>query len=912
MSSAAEKYAASRVKANDNKTMVGAFTADYAFDLDPFQLDAIRAIESGKGVLVAAPTGAGKTVVGEFAIYRALNSGTKCFYTTPIKALSNQKYAELVERYGAENVGLLTGDNSINGEAPIVVMTTEVLRNMLYAHSSTLKNLAYVVMDEVHYLADRSRGAVWEEVIIHLPDSVTIIALSATVSNAEEFGRWLATIRGETEVIVEEIRPVPLWQHVMAGKRLYDLFIDDSQHEVNPELAALARNSSQAAANRSRSKYGSKGRTAPRRTTLTPWRSDVVALLETEVLLPAIYFLFSRAGCDDAVEQILSSGLRLTTTTEREKIRNQVLESTRDIPDEDLAALGFSDWIDALERGVAAHHAGALPRFKEIVESLFQQGLLKVVFATETLALGINMPAKSVVLERLVKWNGDAHVDLSPGEYTQITGRAGRRGIDVEGHAVVLWQQDLDPKSLAGLASTRTYPLKSSFRPSYNMAVNLVGSIGTERARELLETSFAQFQADASVVGLATELRKLEEAKAGYFESMQCHLGDFEQYSALRHEISVAERQDSRASVKVRRDLGESQLRTLKVGDVIMLTSGKKAGPAVVVSPAINSPKVEPRPMVLTGDRQVRRLNHHDALVDLAPIGRLRVPKNFSSRDAHIKKSLAQQVRDLGQKAADPKRRGKKSHEVNPVVQDLRDQMRAHPCHGCDEREAHARWGERYQKTESQYQEVASRMKGRTNTIARRFDRLCSVLGSLDYLAKNSQGEWKVTERGTLLTGVYSENDLLIAQTILAGVLDQLDPATLAAVCSTFVYESRRGDSDEAPSVPGGPTQKALDEIHQIWGQVEGVEHEHRVNENRTLDAGLAWAVYRWAKGATLMRILTSNDVTAGDFVRWVRQVIDLLGQIVAVTPQDSDLHANAVAAIELCKRGIISYPSAA
>jgi len=444
------------------------------------------------------------------------------------------------------------------------------------------------------------------------------------------------------------------------------------------------------------------------------------------------------------------------------------------------------------------------------------------------------------------------------------------------------------------------------------MAVNLVGSIGTERARELLETSFAQFQADASVVGLATELRKLEEAKAGYFESMQCHLGDFEQYSALRHEISVAERQDSRASVKVRRDLGESQLRTLKVGDVIMLTSGKKAGPAVVVSPAINSPKVEPRPMVLTGDRQVRRLNHHDALVDLAPIGRLRVPKNFSSRDAHIKKSLAQQVRDLGQKAADPKRRGKKSHEVNPVVQDLRDQMRAHPCHGCDEREAHARWGERYQKTESQYQEVASRMKGRTNTIARRFDRLCSVLGSLDYLAKNSQGEWKVTERGTLLTGVYSENDLLIAQTILARVLDQLDPATLAAVCSTFVYESRRGDSDEAPSVPGGPTQKALDEIHQIWGQVEGVEHEHRVNENRTLDAGLAWAVYRWAKGATLMRILTSNDVTAGDFVRWVRQVIDLLGQIVAVTPQDSDLHANAVAAIELCKRGIISYPSAA
>jgi ATP-dependent RNA helicase HelY len=912
MTSAAEKYAASRLRAQDNKTMVGAFTGGYAFDLDPFQLEAVRAIESGKGVLVAAPTGAGKTVVGEFAIFRALNTGTKCFYTTPIKALSNQKFSELVERYGSDNVGLLTGDNSINGDAPVVVMTTEVLRNMLYARSNTLNNLSFVVMDEVHYLADRSRGAVWEEVIIHLPESVTIIALSATVSNAEEFGRWLATIRGETEVIVEEVRPVPLWQHVMAGKRLYDLFIDDSQHEVNPELAALARNSAHASASRSQSKYGSKGRGAPRRTSLTPRRSDVVALLEAEVLLPAIYFLFSRAGCDDAVEQILASGLRLTSTVEREKIRHQVLEQTRDIPDEDLAALGFSDWIDALERGVAAHHAGALPRFKEIVESLFQQGLLKVVFATETLALGINMPAKSVVLERLVKWNGDAHVDLSPGEYTQITGRAGRRGIDVEGHAVVLWQQELDPKSLAGLASTRTYPLKSSFRPSYNMTVNLVGSIGTERARELLETSFAQFQADASVVGLATELRKLEEAKAGFFDSMQCHLGDFEQYSALRYEISVAERQDSRQVVRQRRDFGESQLRTLKVGDVVILSAGKKAGPAVVVSPAINSDKVEPRPMVLTGDRQVRRLNHHDALADLTPIGRIRVPKSFSSRDAHMKKNLASQVREMGQQASDPKRRGKKSHEVNPLVQDLRDQMRAHPCHGCDEREAHARWGERYQKTESQYQEVSSRMKGRTNTIARRFDRLCSVLGDLEYLVKDPRGEWQVTQRGDLLKGVYSENDLLIAQTILAGVLDELDPPTLAAVCSTFVYESRRGDSDEAPSVPGGPTQKALDDIHEIWGHVEGIEHDHKVHESRNLDAGLAWALYRWAKGATLMKILTSNDVTAGDFVRWVRQVIDLLGQIVAVTPVDSALHANAMAAIDLCKRGIISYPSAA
>lgn len=905
MSSAAEKYAAARQRAHDAKSPLGTFLDGYSFQLDPFQIKACRSIDAGRGVLVAAPTGSGKTVVGEFAIYRALQAGTKCFYTTPIKALSNQKFAELTDRYGPESVGLLTGDNSINGEAPIVVMTTEVLRNMLYAGSRTLENLAYVVMDEVHYLADRSRGAVWEEVIIHLPESVTIVALSATVSNAEEFGQWLATIRGETDVIVEELRPVPLYQHVMAGKNLYDLFLDADKHEVNPELASLARDSARGPQS-SRSRHGH--RTRPRN--LTPWRTDVVDLLETSQLLPAIYFLFSRAGCDDAVEQILRSGLRLTHPFERQKIREQVLAATTDIPDEDLAALGFSDWIDALERGVASHHAGLLPRFKEVVESLFQQGLIKVVFATETLALGINMPAKSVVLERLVKWNGDAHVDLSPGEYTQLTGRAGRRGIDIEGHAVVLWQPDLDPKALAGLASTRTYPLKSSFAPSYNMAVNLVGSMGQQRARELLETSFAQFQADKSVVGLASEIRKLETAREGYLSAMQCHLGDFTEYAELRNRIAREEKQSARIKVNQRRLDGEQLLRDLKVGDVIVLSSGKKSGPAVVITPAVRSPREEPRPVVLTGDRQVRRLNHHDALTDISPVGTLRVPKSFSPKDQNMRKSLAAQVRQMAALGTDSKRRVKGSHNTNPRVDELRGQLRQHPCHGCDDRESHARWGERYYKIQNQIDQVQGRMKGRTNTISRRFDRLCDVLGQLEYLERDESGLWNVTPRGEILKGIYSESDLLVAQAVLSGVLDNLDAPALAATCSAFLYESRRPDGDERPSVPGGPTEIALDEIYRLWGELSGIENDHKLHESRRIDAGLSWAVYRWAKGATLMKILTSNDVTAGDFVRWVRQVVDLLGQIVTVTPRDSPLHQQAVNAVALLHRGIISFHS--
>src|SRR6266545_3649029 len=434
MSSPSEKYAGYR--AGRKHPVFRDFAQLYDFPLDEFQVSACNELEEGRGVLVAAPTGSGKTIVGEFAVHLALETGRKCFYTTPIKALSNQKYNDLVRRYGADRVGLLTGDNSVNGEAPVVVMTTEVLRNMLYAGSRTLLGLGFVVMDEVHYLADRMRGAVWEEVIIHLPESVSLVSLSATVSNAEEFGEWLETVRGDTTTIVEEHRPVPLWQHMLVGRRMFDLFHDveaAQKHDVHPELLRYTREM----ARRLDWDGGGRGRPTRTRRWLVPSRPEVVERLDREGLLPAILFIFSRAGCDAAVQQCL--------------------------------------------------HTGLLPAFKEVVEELFVRCLVKDVVATETLALGINMPARCVVLERLVKYNGEAHVDLTPGEYTQLTVRAGRRGIDIEGHAVVIWAPEVDPRHVAGLASTRTYPLRSSFRPSYNMAVNLVGTVGAQPARELLE-----------------------------------------------------------------------------------------------------------------------------------------------------------------------------------------------------------------------------------------------------------------------------------------------------------------------------------------------------------------------------------------------------------------------------------------
>ena len=672
MTTPAERYAASRERQSDPE--LAAFRGLYDFDFDNFQLDACRALGTGHGVLVAAPTGSGKTVVGEFAVHLALAQGRKCFYTTPIKALSNQKYTDLVRRYNHDTVGLLTGDNSINGDAPVVVMTTEVLRNMLYTGSSTLAGLGYVVLDEVHYLADSSRGAVWEEVIIHLPESVRVVALSATVSNAEEFGEWLDQVRGGTTVIVDEHRPVPLWQHVLAGNRLYDLFTDDDHTRVNPELLRVAQRDTWIE-RKAPARPGRGGR-RPRRFPLA-YRPDVISRLDASGLLPAITFIFSRAGCDAAVQQCLAAGLRLTTPEEAEVIQQTAERRTADIPPEDLIVLGYGEWLEGLRRGIAAHHAGMLPAFKEVVEELFAAGLVRAVFATETLALGINMPARTVVIEKLDKWNGETHANLTAGEYTQLTGRAGRRGIDVEGHAVVLWQPGMDPGAVAGLASTRTYPLNSSFRPSYNMAVNLTGWAGRARASALLESSFAQFQADRGVVGLARQVRKNRQAMADLAAAMTCDKGDFAEYAQLRRTLSYREGDLSRARASSRRAEAARSLGLLRPGDIIRVPGGRRAGLAVVLQPGLhqargasagrgpagrdgaghrapadraadsgNGRPAGPGPLVLTEGRQVKRLATADFPVPPEIVDKIRIPSWFSPRSPEHRKDLAATMRN--------------------------------------------------------------------------------------------------------------------------------------------------------------------------------------------------------------------------------------------------------------------------
>jgi len=482
------------------------FVASLAFPLDDFQRQALDLLDAGRSVLVAAPTGSGKTVVAHYAVARALDRSLRAFYTTPLKALSNQKYRELAGTYGPERVGLLTGDVSRNGGAPVVVMTTEVLRNMIYARPHDLHDLGCVVLDEVHYLEDPYRGSVWEEIILAAPAGVELVCLSATVSNAEELARWITTVRGATGAVIEERRPIELRHLFVVGRRAGGLlvlptFVDG---KPNPAAAALDRDARPGGTRRRGPRGAAPGLRRPRRV-------EVVERFAEDGLLPAIYFVFSRAGCDEAVRQCLDAGVRLTSRAERRAIREAADRHVDVLSDADLAVLGYGPFREALESGVAPHHAGLVPPFREVVEELFNEALVKVVFATETLALGINMPARSVVVEALSKFGGHGHADLTPGEYTQLTGRAGRRGIDEVGYAAVLWSPFHSFAEVAALASARSRALRSSFRPTYNMAVNLVRRYERHEAFRLVRSSFAQYLSDAPLERqLEGRLRVLE------------------------------------------------------------------------------------------------------------------------------------------------------------------------------------------------------------------------------------------------------------------------------------------------------------------------------------------------------------------------------------------------------------------
>ena len=856
------------------------FEDAHGFPLDPFQHQALDAIDAGRSVLVAAPTGSGKTVVGEYAIEVALDAGHRVFYTTPIKALSNQKYNDLVARHGRAKVGLLTGDNAINGSAPVVVMTTEVLRNMIYARSPALDELRWVVLDEVHYLQDEYRGPVWEEVIIHSPEPVRLVALSATVSNADELADWITSVRGPTDVVIETTRPVDLVNHYLVGDRQSDRLRmvetlpggrpNPEGHHFDIDVAR-----------------GQKGRGRERRRWYTPRRVEVLELLAERNLLPAITFIFSRAACDDAVKACLDSGMRLTSRPERDRIAEIVDEHLADMDDADLTLLGYERWRAGLDIGVAAHHAGMVPPFKEAVEQIFVEGLAKAVFATETLALGINMPARTVVIEKLSKFGGERHAVLTPGQYTQLTGRAGRRGIDSIGHAVVLWSPFVTFDDVASLAGSRSFQLESAFRPTYNMAANLVRRYDADDAIRLLEHSFAQFRSDRVVVGLSTRLdqrrRRRDEAAA----AARCELGDIVEYRDLQ-------RQRDRSTATA--DEIARGLAALNPGDVIAVEKGPAAGTAVVISVA------ERR----GGAVKVRALGRPRQLVSLGvgdfshlpqTLGQIDLPTPYAPNNTKFLTEARRRMRRADVRPPSHRQETRRARQPSGRI--------GHPVEACDDLDLHLKAQRQLERLEREMDDLERQRRRRTTGVSAQFERLLELMEDWGHL-----DGWALTPAGEVLARIYHESDLLVSESIRQGLLDGLDPPTLAGVASVFTYEHRSAQAPPQPWFPPGPMRERIERIDAIARAISRDEIRMRLPATRPPDPGFAALAHAWASGDELDDVLSELTVSGGDFVRNIKQLIDLLHQIGSVAP-NPDTAGNARRAADRLRRGVVVASSA-
>jgi ATP-dependent RNA helicase HelY len=839
------------------------FFADLPFRPDAFQQVAAEAVESGASVVVAAPTGSGKTMVAEVAVHLALARGRRAFYTTPIKALSNQKFADFRRAYGEERVGLLTGDNSLNGDAPIVVMTTEVLRNMIYSDPRTLDDLDTVILDEVHYLQDRFRGAVWEEVIIHAPSHIQLVCLSATVSNADEFTDWVRTRRGPTTLVLEETRPVPLESLYALKDRFSDngLIVEPmlvrrkSRTEPNPEIVRIL------ARKRSRRRFA------------TPRRGEVVAALAARQMLPAIYFIFSRAGCEDAAERLMEAGIRLTTSDERLAIRRYAETRTGHLDDQDLAVLGYDRWISLLQSGVAAHHAGLVPAFKETVEELFLRGLIRVVFATETLSLGINMPAKTVVLENLSRFTGETHEVLRPGDYTQLTGRAGRRGIDTQGYGVVLYSRFIEFDRVAGIASAGSHALRSSFRPTYNMAANLVANYPQAQAEKLLNASYGQFQRRKSVGSLRRALEPKEKRLAELEQEAHCERGDVEEY------LHLLRGADGAGLKKEARNF----IRTLQPGQVLEIPGGKRSGRYVVVKQWRGADP--PRIVVLSEKGTAAQLRSGDLRPGTVRLGALSLPKPYQPGDPRYQQTVAKDLQAFQPTSSYPLQ----PERVDPAA--------GHPVADCPDRLTHIKAARLIERAGREVTRLRHQLNLEGEGLVAEFHAILDLLADWGYV-----DGWALTPAGERLRFIYNELDLLVADAIFRDVFTNLDPAETAALASCFVHEPRVEQPEG--KLPTTRLEERWNSVVARGRTLHQAERQRRLPETREPHPGFAGLAFAWAHGEDLESLLGDDDLAAGDFVRTCRQLLDLLRQLRDAEPALGEQVSDA---IRMLDRGVVA-----
>lgn len=818
------------------------------FEPDQFQVEAARSVEKERSVVVTAPTGSGKTLIADAAIHINLERGMRIFYTTPIKALSNQKFGDLAASHGEGRVGLLTGDNVINRDADILVMTTEVFRNMIYSDPDQLEDVGVAVLDEVHYLQDRTRGAVWEEIIIHAPEHIRLIALSATIANPEEFAAWIRERRGKTDLIIEEARPVPL-------ESLYAL-----NDKVNRSTELQPMFGPDGTPNRRITRMlETQGRKTRYR---TPRRIDLIEELESHSMLPAIIFIFSRAGCDAAARGVADAGVRFTDVEQRAQIREIVDIRTAHLADEDLGVLDHAGFVTTLEAGVAAHHAGMIPAYKETVEDLFTQGLLKVVFATETLALGINMPARSVVLEQLSKYVGDGHALLQPGDYTQLTGRAGRRGIDDYGYGVVLHTRFVDFIEAASIAAAGTHPLRSSFRPTYNMTANLVANYDRDEAYRLIGASLASFQHHDREDELQSVIDRRSDELEHEWSQATCDRGSILDYLALL---------DSHEDERSGRVL-------LDPGDVVDIPDGRRSGRYVVLRLTHRSGKRHPGHLMMSTKGRVTELSRRDLGRSFQVSGRVNLPRPFEPRSRRFAQQVLRSLRKV------PAGQGMSSESGRKVD---------HPVAECPDADDHVQWARRALSTQRRIDQLVKEQQKRgTENLVGMFRSIEKLLTNWGYI----EG-WSLTAEGERLRSIYSETDLVAAHSLGDGTFVELSAPDLAAVLSTLIYEPR-SDQVSPPIFPTAASAAAWESIESIWEDLTATELDARLPLTRRPDPGFAVIAHQWASGYLFDQI-DPGPMAAGDIVRVARQLLDVLRQVRDTAPELAPAAAEAVKAID-------------
>ena len=888
----------------------------FPFELDNFQREAIAALDAGKSVVVCAPTGSGKTLIGEYAIHQALSRGRRVFYTTPLKALSNQKLRDFRNQFGDDNVGLLTGDISFNRDAPILVMTTEIFRNMLYgtpigAVGASLTGVETVVLDECHYMNDRQRGTVWEESIIYCASEIQLLALSATVANSGQLTDWINKVHGPTELVYSDFRPVPLQFHFANQKGIFPL-LDETGKRANLRLIPKK-----------------KAQKSERGSIPTPSLTEVLSRLDDRDMLPAIYFIFSRRGCDQAVAEVGNFSLvNEAETAELKRIIDDFLQRNPE-------AERFGQ-KEALLKGIAAHHAGILPAWKGLVEELFGRGLIKVVFATETLAAGINMPARTTVISTLSKRTDKGHRLLNASEFLQMAGRAGRRGMDELGHVVAVQTRFEGAKEASYLATAKADPLASQFTPSYGMVLNLLQTHTIDEAQELVERSFGQYLStlylepqQSELDRLQTELELLEESLAagGNVSTLEKQLAHYEKLQGRLKE-------DKRLLKTLLQQAEEARIKQMSVavafavlGTVLSLKgkhvpTAKRSHttpvPAVLVAKTAGSGQA-PNLVCLGKDNRWYVVAISDVATLHAELARSSVadtlipPPEMALRLGQCRMgseetvSIAQLIPELPAPEPSPE-----AIEQQEKITALEAKLEIHPV---------LEWGnpatllKRQRRREELKKEVRKSEQDLEKQRARYWEQFLNLIdillnfGCLEKVISADGNRDDSSERlvptilGQACAAIRGDNELWLGLSLMSSEFDELDPHHLAAACAALVTEVSRPDSWTHYSL-SAEVLAPLDNLQKgLRRRLFQVQYRHEAAIPIWLERDIVTLVEQWALGVEWLDLISHTSLDEGDVVRILRRTLDFLSQIPHVPHVSDSLRRNACRAMQLIDR---------